>query len=472
MIAATPEAVDFYRQTVLAFSRMSKNGIRINVPRLKQTIVDISKKIDLLEEELKEEPEFQWLQKRFGSKANVSSRDQLREYFFEELGMKPKTYTAKGQAKLDKDFLESECMGYKYVETFLLREKYLKANSTYLKNLLRETDSDGFLHPFFHLHITSTLRTSSSMPNFQNMPIRDKHIGPLIRQLIIPRDGRVLVEIDYGAMEFRIAASFWEDPAMIQYASNPKKDIHRDQAMQCYKLSMEEVSKDARYCAKNKFVFPILYGSYYVSCAKNLWLHMNTMDLKLANDNKTTVKDHLRKKGIKKLGTCDPRQSPKIGTFEYLIKQAEDNFNKKFHVFCDKKEKWWDDYVKNGYFRMKTGFVINGIHSRLFLMNTPIQGTASHCLDWSIVEMTKELIRKKMGSLLIAQIHDCVIADVPIAELQDFLNMAEHTMTVAIRKHWDWIKTPLEIEVDVVQNDESWDMKKPWIKKDSLWVPK
>lgn len=471
MIAPTKQSIEFYRQASLAFSRMSGNGIRIDIPKLHKRIKKVERKIKSLEEELRAEPEFRWLEKRFGGRVNPSSRDQLREYFFDELGMKPKTYTSKGQAKLDKDFLESQCSGYKYVELFLLREKLIKANSTYLNNLLKETDSEGYLHPFFYLHIASSLRTSSSMPNFQNLPIRDKVIGPLIRELVIPRKGNVLVEIDYGAMEFRIAASFWEDPAMIKYASDPTKDIHRDMAMWCYKLAKEEVSKDARYCAKNKFVFPILYGSYYVSCAKNLWLHMNTMNLKLANDPNKTVQQHLLEKGIKKLGSCDPRSSAKIGTYEYLIKQAEENFNKKFHVFCEKKAKWWNDYVKNGYFRMKTGFIINSIHDNLFLMNTPIQGSASHCLTWSIIEIQKE-IEKRMESKLIAQIHDCILSDVPEQELQDYINLSKEVMTERIRKHWGWIKTPLEIEVDVVANDESWDKKRPWIYNGSLWVPK
>lgn len=468
----TPEAIEFYRQTSLAFSRMSKNGIRINVPLLKDTIKDVSKKINALEQELKEEPEFEWLQKKFGSSVNVSSRDQLRQYFFDELKMKPKTFTAKGNAKLDKSFLEDSCSNFPYVQKFLLREKYIKANSTYLKNLLKETDTDGFLHPFFHLHITSSMRTSSSMPNFQNLPIRDKVIGPLIRRLIIPRRKRVLAEIDYGAMEFKIAASFWGDPAMIQYASDPTKDIHRDLAMKCYKLTKEQVSKDSRYCGKNMFVFPIIYGSYYVSCAKNLWLAAKTMNLTLANNPKKTVIEHLKEQGIGKLGECDSKHSPKIGTYEYLIKSVEESFNNKFHVFSERKEKWWNDYLKNGYIPLNTGLIINGVHNRLFLMNAPIQGPASHCLDWSIVEMQKELTRKKMQSLLIAQIHDCILGDVLETELQDYLGMAEDIMTNRIRQHWSWIKTPLMIEVDIVKNDESWDLKKPWIFDGSQWKPK
>ena len=77
-----------------------------------------------------------------------------------------------------------------------------------------------------------------------------------------------------------------------------------------------------------------------------------------------------------------------------------------------------------------------------------------------------------MESKLIAQIHDCILSDVPEQELQDYINLSKEVMTERIRKHWGWIKTPLEIEVDVVANDESWDKKKPWIYNGSLWVPK
>jgi hypothetical protein len=122
----------------------------------------------------------------------------------------------------------------------------------------------------------------------------------------------VLVEVDYSALEFRIAASFWKDPAMVAYASDSSLDIHRDMAGECYML--DEVPKSSRFYAKNQFVFPILYGSYYISCAKNLWSVIETGNLETSDG--IGLYDHLKSQGIRKLGLCDSRIPPRRGTFE------------------------------------------------------------------------------------------------------------------------------------------------------------
>lgn len=464
--------MEFFRKVNLTFAKIERNGFRVNVPYLKEAITSTNKEIKQIEEKLKDDEVYKKILRKFGSKTKLGSKDQLAFILFNEYGYKPKTFTEKGKAKLDKDYLESTCMDLDYVKNYLMMEKLRKAANTYLKNILDETDEHGFLHPFFHIHTTTTLRTSSSGPNFQNMPIRDPVVGKLIRNCFIPRSGRSLIEIDYGAMEFRIAACFWKDPEMVSYASDPTKDIHRDEAMSCYLLEKDQVSKNARYCAKNKFVFPILYGSSYAQCAKNLWLHMQTMDLRLANDNNVTVMKHLKSKGIKKLGLCDRKEPAKINTYEYVVKRAEENFNNRFKKFCEGKEIWWKEYERRGAFRLMTGFLIEGIFSRNFLMNTGIQGPASHCLDWSIVEIQKEIEKRKLKVLIVAQIHDCVIFDCLDEEIQEVMTLAKEIMTQRIRQEWKWILTPLEIEADLVRDGETWHDKKPWIEKAGMWIPK
>ena len=45
-------------------------------------------------------------------------------------------------------------------------------------------------------------------------------------------------------------------------------------------------------------------------------------------------------------------------------------------------------------------------------------------------------------------------------------------MTEKIRKAWQWITVPLEIEVDVTPIGKSWFDKKPWIEVYGVWQPK
>lgn len=474
ILTATPQARELLLKGSLALSQIEHNGIRIDTEHLNKSISEISEKIKTLEEELKSSDEYIVWRREFGSKSNLGSREQLAHVVFEKLGYpcKQRTKPSKKypQGRPSADATAFEDVDLPFIKNYLLVEKYKKANSTFLKGILDET-VNGVIHPFFHLHTVSTYRGSSSNINFQNLPIRDKQVGSYIRKSFIPRKGRKLAEIDYGALEFRIAACFWNDPAMISYASDPKKDVHRDTAALCYACDAKQVGKEMRYNAKNKFVFPIIYGSYYIQCARNLWEAIDKMGLKL-KDTDISLKEHLASKGITSLGACDPGKKAKPGTFEHHIQQVEKEFNDGFPVFASSKERWWREYVNKGYFQTLTGFVIQGIYSKNFLMNSPIQSIAFHCLLRSLIRIQAEIRKRQMETLLVGQIHDCILADVPDDELQDFLTMAKRIMTTELSQEWDWVVVPMEVEVDVTPDGGSWFDKSVWIEKDGIWIPK
>jgi DNA polymerase I-like protein with 3'-5' exonuclease and polymerase domains len=65
-----------------------------------------------------------------------------------------------------------------------------------------------------------------------------------------------------------------------------------------------------------------------------------------------------------------------------------------------------------------------------------------------------------MKTLIIGQIHDSIVADVPAEELEDFLELANYIMTVRLPEAWDWINVPLEIEAEVAPLNGSWADKK------------
>ncbi len=296
-------------------------------------------------------------------------------------------------------------------------------------------------------------------------------MAEIIRKCYIPRKGRLLVEIDYGALEWRIASCFWKDPQMISYCHDASKDIHRDLGSRCYKVDSQLLSKDSRYCGKNGFVFPRLYGSYYLQIAQNMWQMIEDKNLHAGlDDSSLKMKKHLRLQGIKRLGDCIENEEPKPGSFEHHIKGVQDWFDNEFPVFTSSKKDWIEEYRRNGEFTMMTGFRIGGLYNNNFLLNVPIQGPGFHCLLWSIIEIQKEIERQKMRTKLVAEIHDCVLADVPHDEVQDFVPMCKEIMTERVRQHWDWIIVPMLVEVDVA--DDNWHNKKSWVERNGRWEPK
>ena len=468
---ATPEALDLFLQGTLALAKVEHSGLKIDTTFLDTKIQETEKTIKELSFKLREDKVFKLWKKTYGERANLGSREQLGEILFGKMGLQG-SYTRKSEEdgakkkrwKTEESVFEE--IDLPFVKDWVRVEKLKKIRGTFLEGIRKET-VNGFLHPSFDLNTVRTYRSSSSNPNFTNLPIRDPEFAEIIRSCFIPRKGRVLLEIDFGALEFRGAACKWRDPAMVKYASDPNKDIHRDSAAKVFKCKKAEVGKQERYVAKNQFVFPQLYGSYYIQCAKNIWESCDKLNLKV---NDVPMKSHLDNKGIHSLGKCNPKESPEEGTFEKHVQKVEKDFNETFHVYKDAKEKWWNDYLKRGWFQMMTGFVVQGLHSRNDLMNYDIQGSCFHCLLWSLIQLQKWIEKKKLRCKIVGQIHDCIVLDCPENEVQEVLSKAHQIMTTELQKAWSWVIVPMLVEIDVAETN--WYLKKPWDCVNGTWIPR
>lgn len=464
MIPYHSSAHKLLMEGVIALSKVETNGIRMDVSYLKNTIQDTSNKISDLEKKLKGSNVSKEWKKMFGGKMNFNSNNQLGKVLFDGLGYKCPERTDSGKYKVDEKTLST--IDLPFVKDYLEIKKLQHINDTYLTGILRET-VDGFLHPFFNLHTATTFRSSSSNPNFQNLPIRDPILGRLVRRAFIARPGHRIVELDYSGLEVHIAACYHKDPVMIDYLNDPTKDMHRDASMDCYLLSEKEMTnpvdekdekriKKIRYCGKNKFVFPEFYGDWYIDCAKALWESIDEMGLDTRSG--LSLKEHLRNKGITKLGELDPRQKPQKGTFEKHIQGVENSFwNDRFKVYTEWKKDWVSMYQRKGYMLTKTGFICQGEMRKNEIINYPIQGSAFHCLLKSLIDLVNVEMRKlKMKSLIVGQIHDSIVGDIVDGEFKEYLALAKYVMTEKLVSRWKWINVPLEVEAEASPVDGCW----------------
>jgi DNA polymerase-1 len=454
--ATTQDAYQLLHEGSLVMAEMEANGIRVDVDYIKRTQRKMDVRIGHLTERLKKDEIYKVWKDMFGWKMKLGSRTQLASVLFDKMGLKSNRQTAT-RAAADADALES--LDVPFVNQYLHIEKLKKARSTYLANILFET-VDGFIHPNFNLHLARTYRGSSDHPNFQNIPMRDALIKKLIRRSFIARPGHCLVDLDFKGSEVNAASWYHKDPVMLKYiATNPGK-MHFDAAMQIYKLPAKLMTADIRYSAKNKFVFPEFYGDWWISCARNLWNAIDKMNLKTAND--IPLKKWLAKKGIKSLGTGDPKNiGPK--SFEAHLKNVEYDFwHNRFAVYQEWKEEWWEKYQERGWFQMLSGFRVSGYLNRKEVINYPVQGTAFHALLWCLIRISYLLKKYKMKTKLIGQIHDDAVSDVPEKELSNYIEIALDVITVQLKKHWPWIITPMQVEIETTPIDGSWYEKKLW----------
>lgn len=287
--AATAEAYQLLHEGALALAEVESHGVRVNVDYLERVNAELEQQIIQGENNLRRDRIYLLWRKKFGENTKLGSREQLGEIIFGVLKYPCLEYTPTGRYKANKEALQR--VDLPFVRDYEKIETLKKAKNTFLAGLRRES-WDGYFHPNFSLHTASTFRSSSGSDkeglkgdvnslNFQNLPVRNPLMAEIVRSCFIPRKGQRLVEIDLAGAE--VTAAYWYhlDPVMYKYLTDPKSDMHRDMACQCYLLEPEQVSKDARYCAKNKAVFPFFYGSVYLQCAPALWDAILQMNLRV-----------------------------------------------------------------------------------------------------------------------------------------------------------------------------------------------
>lgn len=471
----TREAYELFHEASVAFSRMEANGIRVDVPYLDRAIQETEQKIQDISRRMRDDKVYRLLRRRFGDKTNTGSRDQLGSVLYDDLGHPCASLTAKGKRQTTEASLIS--IDEDYVRDFLHVEKLKKTVNTTLKGIRREVVGE-YLHPMYSLASggkedddekggARSYRSSCSNPNFQNLPVRDPEMGPLVRKAFIPRDGGQFGERDYSVLEVRVAYCYHKDPNMRAYLLDPSKDMHRDSACEIFLLQPGQVSKQTRYIAKNMMVFPQFYGSYYIQCAPHLWEAIDRHKLRLVqpgdDPKKATgisLKDHLKRHGIRKLGACDPKEKPLPNTLEALVYESQTAmWDVRWPVYRDWKERWWNRYQELGWFRMKTGFVVDGVYSRNDVINYPVQGSGFHCTALSVVLIQKELKRLKMKSKVVGQIHDSIVGDCPAKETKAFMELSREVMEERVPKKWPWIIIPLATEGEVAPVNGNWHEK-------------
>lgn len=471
----TPDANRLLLEGSLALSEIEHTGVRVDKAYLDNAIATADVQIREADAELRSDPTFAVWQRRYGAKTKLTAPEQLAGVVFGELGYKPKKFTAKtGREAADESAFEG--IDLPLLKKYFTAQKLRKGRDTYLVGIRREmaqhADGNWYVHPSYHLNKVVTFRSSCSDPNWTNIPSRNPEMAETIRRCYIPRPGNNIIEIDYGQIEVRIPCCYHSDPVLMEYVNDPTKDMHRDMAMQILFLDEKQgKAKAVRHIAKNLFVFPTFYGSYYAQCAPGIWGALEMGNVKVEGTDKTVIQ-HLAEHGITSLGDCESDQPTVPGTFVHHLKDIEQHFwGTRFKVYAQWKRDWWAAYQRDGGFMMLSGFAVNLPLDRKQVCNSPIQGSAFHCTLWSLPRINNHLRRYKFKTRCIGEIHDSVQFDGPPRERDAVIDSVSKIMTEDIRKDFTWLNIPLVVESEVCPIDRSWFDKSVLVKRGGTWVP-
>ncbi len=131
--------------------------------------------------------------------------------------------------KCDKKVLQKYAPKYPWIETLLSYQRKKKILDTYLTGIEKRVQY-GVISPSFLQTGTTSGRYASMDPNFQNLPRDDKRV----KQLIIPRPGKVFVGADQSQLEPRVFAYYSQDKALMK-AFTSTEDFYSVIGMRVFK---------------------------------------------------------------------------------------------------------------------------------------------------------------------------------------------------------------------------------------------
>jgi DNA polymerase-1 len=349
-----------------------------------------------------------------GEEFNINSTRQLGQVLFEKLQL-PVIKKTKTGYSTDAEVLEELAGTHDIVNYIILRRQLVKLKSTYIDGLIPLIDpATGLVHTTFHQNITATGRLSSAEPNLQNIPIRLEE-GRKIRKVFQPRiDGNRILTADYSQIELRILAHMAQDPVLLE-AFREEQDIHARTASEVFGVALQEVTRDMRGRAK-AVNFGIIYG---------------ISDFGLARDIKVS-----RKEAGQYIKNYFERYS---GTKLFIDRTINEARDRGYVTTILNRRRYLPDLFS-------PNRTIRSFGERTAI-NTPIQGSAADIIKLAMVKISSELKKRALKTLMILQVHDELIFDVPPEEMEEVRALVRDCMENAIQ-----MDVPLKVDMKAGPN--------------------
>lgn len=387
---------------------MEFEGVRINPDFLADYSKELEKEILRVEQEVYKEA---------GTPFNISSPKQVGEVLFDRMKLPYKgKKSSTGQYVTDVDKLTEMAEEHAIIAKILEYRKFTKLKSTYVDALPTMINpKTGRVHSNFNQARAATGRLASDNPNLQNIPIRDE-AGREIRKAFEPRSEEyTLLSADYSQIELRLIAEISGDEAMLE-AFHSGNDFHKATAAKVYNVPIDQVTAEQRRNAKT-VNFSITYGAGATNLSRQL--------------------------GISR-------------------KDAKDLIDQYFVQFAGLK-RYMDETVafarSHGYVKTMLGRrrELRDINSRNALassnaervaINTPIQGTAADMIKVAMINIHQSIREQNLKSRMILQVHDELVFDVYLPELETIKAIVLDKMPSAIPN----LRVPIEVGIGVGNN--------------------
>ncbi|MDH3632338.1 MAG: DNA polymerase I [Gammaproteobacteria bacterium] len=354
---------------------VEQNGVLIDREMLQKQGREIDQKLSQIE---------QTIYQQAGEVFNLSSPKQIQSILFDKLDLPILRKTPKGQPSTAEDVLEELAADYEIPALLLEHRSLNKLMSTYIDKLPQEINSKtGRVHTSYQQAVASTGRLSSTSPNLQNIPIRTAE-GRRIREAFIAPAGHKILALDYSQIELRIMAHLSADESLLK-AFAGGLDVHRSTAAEVFGEALEQVSAEQRRAAK-AINFGLIYGMSAFGLGKQLNIGRNE-----AQQYVDTYFE--RYPGVKRYMEETKQRARDQGYVETV-------FGRRLYLP--------DINARNANVRQ---------YAERTAINAPMQGTAADIIKRAMIEVQTWLIKGDQDCKMIMQVHDELVFEVAVDEV-------------------------------------------------------
>lgn len=397
---------------VEVLTEMEWNGIRLDVPYLKQLSVEMTAQMEAIEKAI---------YALAGRPFNIASLPQLRAVLFDELKLPVQGRTnTTGEPSTDQESLEKlaalKLPGAELCRKVLEHRQISKLKGTYVDALPTLVNPrTGRLHTSFNQTVAVTGRLSSSDPNLQNIPVRREN-GQQVRKAFVPEPGWVLLCADYSQIELRLLAHFCEDPTLVR-AFAADRDIHAAVAANIWGVPEDQVTSDQRRMAKT-VNFGVLYGMSPGGLAQRLQIPKP--------DAAAFIKSYFeRYPKVEAYQSEVLRRCRETGCTTTILGRR-----RHFDVTAIRPDSSYQ----------------NRNTAEREAINMEVQGSAADLIKLAMLDVYRRLAREKFEARLLLQVHDELVFECPPGELARLAEMVREEMTGPVARRLN-LRVPLRVDL-------------------------
>ncbi|OGP60172.1 MAG: DNA polymerase I, partial [Deltaproteobacteria bacterium RBG_13_61_14] len=370
--------------------RMEMNGVKVDT----EILAGLSAELEERAEKEREE-----IYRLAGHEFNIDSPKQLSEVLFEKLKL-PRLKKTKTGYSTNVDVLTKLAAQHEMPRHILDYRTLVKLQNTYTDALPALVHPEtGRIHTSLNQAVTATGRLSSSEPNLQNIPVRSPE-GKRIRQAFIAEPGCRLLSADYSQVELRILAHITGDQTLVQ-AFARDEDIHRRTAAEVFGVMPELVTEEMRRQAK-VINFGIAYGMSGYGLSEELGISQK--------EAQQYIDEYFRRYP---------------GVHRYIQETIASARAQGYVTTLMNRRCYLPDIRSENYSVRQ--------FAEREAINAPIQGSAADIIKKAMVEIDRELFKRRLRSQMILQVHDELVFEAPQEEEKELEKLVVEIMESVVK---------------------------------------